>query len=466
MSCQTLSDTLLRDISNLYDKADDYNVKIQVGEESKMEVFKAHSVILRARSNYFRTAFSSDWAKKEGDFYIFKKPNVSGIIFRIILKYIYTGTIALDATNVENNFIELLIAADEMNLYELVEHLQQHIIDLNHSNNDWIKQNGIKLFNTILRHKGVFSKLEELCNDIMSQEPKLLIGSNEFWGLDDDALLSIIQRDNLNMKEIVIWENLIKWGIAKNSTLNSDMTTWSINEYETLKETLSTFIQHIRFFQMTPQEYYYKVRPLSKLLPKELEEDLNLYYIVPDSTLTTKVLPPRNSNIFDSSILTANCFKLISYWIDDGQEVLPNVLENGQYKYNLLLCGSKDGFGVDDFKLKCNNKGATIVIIKLKNSDKIIGGYNPIKWSASNKYLKTDKSFIFSFYLKSLKLSTIILSRVKNSNYAISDKDPGFGDKDLNIFQKSCKLDDYYVKIHDSENFEIDDYEVFQVMKN
>lgn len=86
MSCQTLSDTLLRDISNLYDKADDYNVKIQVGEESKMEVFKAHSVILRARSNYFRTAFSSDWAKKEGDFYIFKKPNVSGIIFRIILK--------------------------------------------------------------------------------------------------------------------------------------------------------------------------------------------------------------------------------------------------------------------------------------------------------------------------------------------------------------------------------------------
>lgn len=98
-----------------------------------------------------------------------------------------------------------------MNLYELVEHLQQHIIDLNHSNNDWIKQNGIKLFITIFRHKGVFSKLEELCNKIMSQEPKLLIGSNEFWGLDDDALLSIIQHGNLNM---VIWErgyNPIRW---------------------------------------------------------------------------------------------------------------------------------------------------------------------------------------------------------------------------------------------------------------
>jgi hypothetical protein len=222
---------------------------------------------------------------------------------------------------------------------------------------------------------------------------------------------------------------------------------------------------------MTPQEYYYKVRPLGKLLPKELKEDLNLYYIVPDCKLATKVLPPRKTQfIFGSSILTTNYFKLISYWIDDGQEVLPNVLENGQYKYNLLLCGSKDGFSVDDFKLKCNNKGATIVIIKLKNSNKIIGGYNPIRWSASSKYLDTNRSFIFSFYLNTLKSSTIILSRVKTHDYAISDSDhtknQGFGCGDLYIFQKSCKLVDYFVRIHDSENFEIDDYEVFQVMKN
>jgi hypothetical protein len=86
MSCQTLSDTLLRDLGNLYDKADDYNVKIQVGEDSEMEIFKAHSVILRARSNYFRSAFSSNWAKKEENIYIFKKPNVTPIVFQIILK--------------------------------------------------------------------------------------------------------------------------------------------------------------------------------------------------------------------------------------------------------------------------------------------------------------------------------------------------------------------------------------------
>ena len=86
MSIQTLSETLLKDISNLYDGADDYNVKIQIGKDSEMEVFKAHSVILRARSTYFHSAFSSDWAKKEGDFFIFKKPNVTSTVFQIILK--------------------------------------------------------------------------------------------------------------------------------------------------------------------------------------------------------------------------------------------------------------------------------------------------------------------------------------------------------------------------------------------
>lgn len=86
MSLQTLSNTLLRDISNLYEKADNYDVKIQVGEDSNLEIFKAHSIILIARSNYFRTAFSNNWAKKEGDLYVYKKPNVSGIVFQIILK--------------------------------------------------------------------------------------------------------------------------------------------------------------------------------------------------------------------------------------------------------------------------------------------------------------------------------------------------------------------------------------------
>ncbi|CAI2175765.1 5589_t:CDS:2 [Funneliformis geosporum] len=249
-----LSDALLRDISNLYDGTDDYDVKIEVGQEVETEIFKAHSVILRARSSYFRAAFSSNWAMKEGDFLILKKPNMSPLVFQSILK-----------------------------------------------------------------------------------------------------------------------------------------------------------------------------------------------------------------NNFNSSIFTARQFCLISYWIN-GQEPLLTDLKSIDYEFKLLLRGSKDGFKPEDFLSRCSNKGATIVIIKLKNSEKIIGGYNPITWSRTGTFLKTDKSFIFSLD-KSLK--SIILSRVKDSGYAISDdalNKIGFGKGDLYIFLNRCDLQDYTVKILDSKSFEIVDYEVFQVL--
>src|SRR5204862_4472364 len=119
MSSETLSNSLLRDLNRLYSDASDYDVIIQVGEGLCTEDFKAHSNILRIRSTYFNAALSSNWVKKEGNIITFKKPNIKPSVFRIILKYIYIGTIDLNASIIENLY-ELLIAADEINLDELI----------------------------------------------------------------------------------------------------------------------------------------------------------------------------------------------------------------------------------------------------------------------------------------------------------------------------------------------------------
>lgn len=80
------SNSLLQDISKLFTEADDYNVSIEVGEGSDKETFKAHSVILRTRSSYFKTALSSNWVRKKGDTIIFTMPNLSPKVFKKILK--------------------------------------------------------------------------------------------------------------------------------------------------------------------------------------------------------------------------------------------------------------------------------------------------------------------------------------------------------------------------------------------
>ena len=79
--------TLSNDILNiLMDGLEEFNVVIEVGEAPNTQTFHAHSIILRARSPYFRQALSKNWARKERDVIKFTKPNISPKVFEIILK--------------------------------------------------------------------------------------------------------------------------------------------------------------------------------------------------------------------------------------------------------------------------------------------------------------------------------------------------------------------------------------------
>jgi hypothetical protein len=75
-----------KDIIDLLDNSEEFNVVIYVGEGDNQKIFQAHSLILRARSSYFRTALSKQWARKEGDDNILRQPNISPKVFEIILK--------------------------------------------------------------------------------------------------------------------------------------------------------------------------------------------------------------------------------------------------------------------------------------------------------------------------------------------------------------------------------------------
>ena len=80
---------LSKDFSLILNDSDDFNVIIQVGENQDTKEFQAHSLILRARSSYFKSAFSARWITKKNDMIMFNKPNITPKVFDLILKYIY-----------------------------------------------------------------------------------------------------------------------------------------------------------------------------------------------------------------------------------------------------------------------------------------------------------------------------------------------------------------------------------------
>jgi hypothetical protein len=78
--------TLSKDFMWLLEHPDDYNILIRVGEEPNVQTFKAHSIVLRTRSTYFRYALSAEWATMKDNIYYFTKPNITPESFEIILK--------------------------------------------------------------------------------------------------------------------------------------------------------------------------------------------------------------------------------------------------------------------------------------------------------------------------------------------------------------------------------------------
>ena len=71
---------LSKDLSLILNNSDDFNVIIQVGDNQNTKEFYAHSVILRARSPYFKSAFSSNWIVKKNNMIMFNKLNITPIV--------------------------------------------------------------------------------------------------------------------------------------------------------------------------------------------------------------------------------------------------------------------------------------------------------------------------------------------------------------------------------------------------
>src|SRR5207248_4307851 len=112
---------------------------------------------------------------------------------------------------------------------------------------------------------------------------------------------------------------------------------------------------------------------------------------------------------------------LVVNWID-GNKTSYNE-NNLPYNFKLILRGSQDGFSRAVFEKKCCNIEQTVVIMRLKETKELVGGYNPVCWNIKEKspdksyWIKTDKSFIFKIDENQIKDS--ILSRVKDLDYAI-----------------------------------------------
>ncbi|KAG9306455.1 hypothetical protein G9A89_003565 [Geosiphon pyriformis] len=476
MAPQRLTNALSRDFGTLLNNEIFSDVKIIVGDGLNTKTFHAHSQILAARSSYFAVALSSNWVKRENNTIIFSKPNISPQMFEVILRYIYSGEILLDEYEVPI-IVELLVAADVLIMEDLISHLEDYLIK---QHEEELKENFFTLRETSNRH-GSFKKLQDFFTDIPARNPAAIFNSKEFTTLNKIALASILCRDDLNLEESQIWEKIIEWGVAKSGSniKAEELLNWTNENFEAFKGSIEELLPLIRFFHISSAVFYHKVKPFGRILPRTLYEDLLHHYLVPGSQQKSVDAQPFRLQLdIESKLLYLHNVRQLDHWVQDKDNNTPfqNQLGNS---FDLLLRGSRDGFTPDDFHRLCDYEYATIIVIKVKETGQLIGGYSQDSWTSCNGWIYDTKSFIFS--LGDGKAENAKLSKSINGlgPFDSSEFGPYFGMRNIVIggsdFQNSpgcsCQKDSSYEHaiMPGSENervcFFVEEYEVFKISK-
>ncbi|GBB92163.1 hypothetical protein RclHR1_19750001 [Rhizophagus clarus] len=352
---------LSKDFSSILNDADDYNVVIQVGENKNTKEFRAHSVILRARSRYFKSALSTEWVTKKNDMIMFSKPNITPIVFDIVLKYIYSGVLNLENCLSEDIF-ELLIASDELNLEELFEPIQNYLIKRHKT---WIQKNFDFVHRTVFYHVS-YKVLQDFCLDSICAIPQPFFISTDFLSLDKDILYYLLGRD-LQIDEIKVWDFLIKWGIEQTPCLgnmNSDRTEWNNED------------------SIIPNNIY-----------EEIEE-----FCIRGTLPKTITLPPLNR--IESNIIRPKFISRIINWIDKKDKDFIRSYNDALYKFDLIHKGSRDGMSNESVENKCNFQESILFLIKCQITQKMFGGYTPVGlyYHMDHHYMNfADTSFIIYY---------------------------------------------------------------------
>ncbi|CAG8471131.1 9690_t:CDS:2 [Cetraspora pellucida] len=449
------------------------DLTIEVGEKPNIERFNAHTEILSNSTPYFKCALSPSWAKFENGKMIFKKPNIAPKVFLIVLN----GKV-LWKQHAEKDIFDFLVATEELLIDDILDEGQCHLIEERYK---WILCNLSLVTFTSFRYNS-FEIFQDYCIEKICENPRLLFRSIYFLKLDGSFWTKFLNQDKIQMEEFEIWHNLILWGIGQISETNRYFFSFSKKKLTNLKNILLSYIPLIRFTEFSVNQFYTFVWPFRDII------DINLRNEITDFQNNLKfqlkmLLEPRQPKLrfFKSKIITPLQEIQIIHKIPKIKQL---TLAKIYCELNLLLRGTRDGFTSKEFHNLCDNKGPTIVIMKVRTSGEIIGGYNPVCWgyqlnpkslfyvNSKRKYIFTNESFIFSFGPRK-NCRNIKFSSVKKNHPAIKDDPqlgPCFGKQDIHMtdnFDKheSCtSQSSSFNNIMTEKRFSVIEYEVFQVV--
>ncbi|RHZ73750.1 hypothetical protein Glove_229g84 [Diversispora epigaea] len=156
-----------------------------------------------------------------------------------------------------------MIVANELEFEELSEKLGSYFIE---SRVSWLKTHFSHIYHSIF-NSNLTNSTESAQKEIAENSNKRQLDLDEpstdylhefkdFTLLQEAALISVLENNNLQLEEIKIWDYVVKWGIAQNPNLPKDFEEWSKENFKALKTTLQQCLPLIRYFHISEKDIW------------------------------------------------------------------------------------------------------------------------------------------------------------------------------------------------------------------
>ncbi|KAI4804614.1 hypothetical protein KUCAC02_026237 [Chaenocephalus aceratus] len=202
------------------------DVHFIVGPLGGSEKVPAHKYVLAVGSSVFCAMFYGDLAEEDSEIHI---PDVEPAAFLILLKYMYSDEIDLEADTV----LATLYAAKKYIVPALAKACVTFLETSLEAKNACVLLSQSRLFEE--------PELTQRCWEVIDAQAELALCSEGFCEIDLQTLEIILRRETLNTKEVVVFEAVMNWATAECKRQGLGPTTR--NKREVLGKAL--FLVHI-----------------------------------------------------------------------------------------------------------------------------------------------------------------------------------------------------------------------------
>ncbi|GBC11358.2 BTB/POZ protein [Rhizophagus irregularis DAOM 181602=DAOM 197198] len=161
-----------------------------------------------------------------------KLSNISPEIFQIILKYIYGGIISLNGQDT-SEILNLLLAADELLLQELVDYLQKYLIE---NKTEWMEQHFELIHRTSFQSNSLLELQQFLegTEEIIGGYNPIMWSSSDNWGKTKHSFVFSFKEKDIKsaiISNIKDTEHALNYGAKRGPCFGTDIIIRATGEF-------------------------------------------------------------------------------------------------------------------------------------------------------------------------------------------------------------------------------------------